>query len=221
LRSGGGGELAAEWLRLLGQGLGREARGRSLAESFSATREEIVEAVARIPESRRPKVVYLYHRQGNVFQVAGGKTTVDADIRLAGGINPASSLNAYASVGAEQILAWAPDILLLGNFDKDLKPALFFDGTLFDSLPAVKEKRVYLYPRGGFRWDPPSQETPLAWRWLFALFHPDAPSASLRAEIVESYRHLYDHALDAAEIDTILRMSDNDGSLGYSEKFGR
>jgi iron complex transport system substrate-binding protein len=159
--------------------------------------------------------------QGNAFQVAGGKTSVDADIRLAGGINPASHLNAYAPVGAEQVLAWAPDILLLGNFDRDLKPALFFDGALFDSIPAVKQKRVYLYPRGGFRWDPPSQETPLAWRWLFALFHPDAPSASLRAEIAESYRRLYAHTLDAAEIDTILKMTDNEDSLDYSGKFGR
>jgi iron complex transport system substrate-binding protein len=222
LKSGGSGELAAEWLRLLGQGLsGQEARGQSLAEAILATRDEIVKAVAQIPESRRPKVVYLYRRQGNAFQVAGGKTTVDADIRLAGGINPASHLNAYAPVGAEQVLAWAPDILLLGNFDKDLKPALFFDGALFDSLPAVKQKRVYLYPRGGFRWDPPSQETPLAWRWLFALFHPDAPSASLRAEIVESYRRLYAHTLDAAEIDAILRMIDNGDSLDYSKKFSR
>jgi iron complex transport system substrate-binding protein len=219
---GGGGELAAEWLRLLGQGLaGQEARGRAFAEGILDMREEIAKAVAQIPESRRPKVVYLYHRQGNAFQVAGGKTSVDADIRLAGGINPASHLNAYAPVGAEQVLAWAPDILLLGNFDRDLKPALFFNGALFDSIPAVKQKRVYLYPRGGFRWDPPSQETPLAWRWLFALFHPDAPSASLRAEIAESYRRLYAQTLDAAEIDTILKMTDNEDSLDYSRKFGR
>ncbi|MDR1276162.1 MAG: ABC transporter substrate-binding protein [Candidatus Accumulibacter sp.] len=220
LNSAGGGEIAAEWLRILGRGLtGREARGEALAEAFLATKGEIAKSVAQIPESRRPRVVYLYRRQGNAFQVAGGKTTVDSDIRLAGGINPASHLTAYASVSAEQVLAWAPDIVLLGNFDKDLKPALLFESALFASVPAVKDKRVYLYPRGGFRWDPPSQETPLAWRWLFALFHPDAPSAPLRGEIVETYRRLYGHTLNASEIGIIMRMIDNNDSLNYSKKF--
>ncbi|MDR1367540.1 MAG: ABC transporter substrate-binding protein [Candidatus Accumulibacter sp.] len=222
LSSAGGGEIAAEWLRVLGRGLtGRQARANALAEDFLETRDRIVKAVAQIPESRRPRVVYLYRRQGNAFQVAGGKTTVDSDIRLAGGINPASHLNAYAPVGAEQVLAWAPDILLLGNFDRDLKPSFFFGNDVFDSIPAVKEKRVYLYPQGGFRWDPPSQETPLAWRWLFALFHPDAPSEALRDRIAESYRSLYAHSPDSIEIDIILRMIDNNDSLNYPEKFSR
>ncbi|MDR2507571.1 MAG: ABC transporter substrate-binding protein [Candidatus Accumulibacter sp.] len=222
LHSDGGGELAAGWLRLLGRGLvDREARGEALAERFLAARDAIVKTVAEIPESLRPKAVYLYRRQGNVFQVAGKKTTVDSDIRLAGGVNPASHLPGYAQVSVEQLLAWAPDIVLLGNFDKDLRPASLFGDPVFASLPAVREKRVYLYPRGGFRWDPPSHETPLAWRWLLTLFHPDRPSASLRAEMTESYRRLYNRAPTDMEINTILRMIDNNESLYYHRKFSR
>lgn len=217
----GDSELAAEWLRLLGLGLtGREARGRELAERFLAVRDEIARASAAIPAGRKPKVVYLYRAQGNGFQVAGAKTSMDSDIRLAGGINVAAGLPGFAPVGAEQLLAWAPDVVLLNNFEKDARPAALFANPLLAGLPAVRQQRVYVYPQGGFRWDPPSQESPLAWRWLQTLFHPDRPAPALRQEMTAAYRELYGHAASAADLDAVLRMADNAGSRHYREKFG-
>lgn len=218
----GGSELAAEWLRFLGLGLtGREARGRALAERFLAVRDEIARASAAIPVARKPKVVYLYRAQGNGFQVAGAKTSMDSDIRLAGGINVAAGLPGFAPVGAEQLLSWAPDVVLLNNFEKDVRPAVLFTNPLLAGLPAVRQKRVYVYPQGGFRWDPPSQESPLAWRWLQTLFHPDRPTPALRLEMVTTYRELYDYAATDADLDSVLRIADNANSLYYREKFAQ
>ncbi|MDR1367539.1 MAG: ABC transporter substrate-binding protein, partial [Candidatus Accumulibacter sp.] len=215
-------ELAAGWIDLMGRCIsGREARGEALARDFFIVRDEIAKAAASIPEIKRPKVVYLYRAQGNAFQVAGNRTGMDSDIRLAGGINVAADVPGFAAVGAEQLLAWAPDVVLLNNFEKGARPALIFDNTLLAALPAVREKRVYLYPLGGFRWDPPSHETPLAWRWLLALFHPDARLPSLREKMTDRYRVFYGRAVTSDDIDLVLRMEENGESRHYRERFGR
>jgi iron complex transport system substrate-binding protein len=214
-------ELAAGWLDLMGRCIsGREARGEALAGDFLAVRDEIAKIAATVPEEKRPRVVYLYRAQGNAFQVAGNRTGMDVDIRLAGGINVAAGVPGFAAVGAEQLLAWAPDVVLLNNFEKNTRPALIFDNALLASLPAVKEKRVYLYPRGGFRWDPPSHETPLAWRWLLALFHPELRLPSLREKMTDSYRVFYGRVVTADDLDHVLRMEENGESRHYREKFG-
>lgn len=216
----GSSELAGEWLRLMGVALsGGEARGKALAAQFQAVREEVGKAAAAIPAARRPKVVYLYRAQGNSFQVAGSKTSMDSDIALAGGINVAAGQPGFAQVSAEQLLAWAPGVVLLNNFEKDMRPAVLLRNRLLAGLPAVRERRVYVYPQGGFRWDPPSQESPLAWRWLFTLFHPQQATPPLRQEIVSSYRNLYAYRPTAADIDAVLRLADNGDSRYYREKF--
>jgi|YNPMSStandDraft_1061717.scaffolds.fasta_scaffold04575_2 iron complex transport system substrate-binding protein len=213
-------KLAAEWLQLLGTGFtGRDARGKALADQFLRVHEEIAKASASIPANRKPRVVYLHRTQGNAFQVAGYNTSMDSDIRLAGGVNVAGDLPGFSSVGVEQLLAWAPDVVLLNSFEKDARPAALFGNSLLAGLPAVKNKRVYVYPRGGFRWDPPSQESPLAWRWLQALFHPDMRVPPLRTEMIATYLELYGHELTQSDLDAILRMADNADSLHYREKF--
>ena len=216
----GDSKLAAEWLRLLGIVLtGRSERGHDLATRFLAVHEEVAKVSADIPATHKPKVVYLHRTQGNSFQVAGNKTGPDSDIRLAGGINVAAAVPGFAHVGTEQLLAWAPDVVLLNNVEKHTRPATIYANQLLAGLPAVKNKRVYAYPQGGFRWEAPSQESPLAWRWLQAIFHPDLKASPLRAEMTKAYRELYGHEASQSDLDTVLRMADNADSLNYREMF--
>lgn len=213
--------LAAEWLRLTGHGLlDRGGRGERLAREFLATREAIARQTETIPPGRRPRVLYLYRAQGNAYQVAGRQTSMDADIQLCGGINVAHDQPGFAQVSAEQILAWAPDVILLNNFEKDSRPARFMAQAVLATLPAVRARRVYVYPQGGFRWDPPSQESPLSWRWLLTLFHPDLAQPPLRQEILRAYADLYAYHPTSGELDTLLRLSENGESRYYREKFG-
>jgi iron complex transport system substrate-binding protein len=218
----GSSELTAEWLRLMGKALtGREARAEELASRFLSVRKAVEMAAAGVLPDRRPKVAYLYRAQGNSFQVAGKNTSMDSDIRLAGGINVAAELPGFAQVSVEQLLAWQPDVLLLNNFEKGICPGAFFTNRLLSAIPAVRGRRVYLYPQGGFRWDPPSHESPLTWRWLLTLFHPDMETSALRPEIEKSYRMLYGYSPASADLDAILRIEENGGSLHYLTKFSR
>ena len=217
----GSGETVAGWQLLMGQALtGRKARGEELAARFMQVRKKVAKEVAGVPDGRRPKVLYLHRAHGNAFQVAGGKTSMDYDITLAGGINLARGLNGFAQISVEQLLLWKPDILLLNNFEKEMHPGIILQNPMLSGVPAVRDRRVYLYPQGGFRWDPPSHESLLTWQWLQALFHPEMKTSPLREEIVNTYRMLYDYTPTADDLDKVLRMNENGSSLHYREKFG-
>ena len=43
---------------------------------------------------------------------------------------------------------------------------------VWQNVSAVRERRVYKVPLGGYRWDPPGQESPLMWHWLTDIAFP-------------------------------------------------
>lgn len=216
-------EFAGDWLSLFGTALtGRSRRGAELEQHFRQVHAEIENITLRIPEQKRPKVLYLYRANGNAFQVAGNNTSMNSDIVLAGGSNVAGRLPGFVQIGTEQLLAWAPDLILLNNFEKGVAPKQLYESRMLASIPAIRDKRVYLYPQGGFRWDPPSQESPLAWRWLLSIIHPmSATKTNLRDEITRSYKTLYGYTPSDRDIDHILRIDENGESRYYREKFSK
>jgi iron complex transport system substrate-binding protein len=211
---------AADWLRLTGTVIGKKARGEKLATWFETRVTEVERRAAAIPTTERPRVLYLM-RGRSALLVAGKNTSMDGDIARAGGVNPAGALPGFAPVGIEQILAWNPDIILLNNFERELSTQAFYADGRFKGLAAVTKKRVYRYPRGGFRWDPPSQETPLALDWLYGVLHPDRAMPDLRARVGEAYQMLYGYRLSEVEIDRILRFDENGQSAHYLARFGK
>ena len=80
----------------------------------------------------------------------------------------------------EQVLTWNPQVILLGNFDAAM-PSDIYGDPRWQSVEAVKARRVYKFPLGGYRWDPPSQESALGWIWLAGLLHPEREPTNLRA----------------------------------------
>lgn len=208
-------DYVATWLRMLGTATHRGERGEALARWIEAERDAIAAAVRDVPASRRPRVLFLYRYHGGLM-AAGSGTSFDFDIRLAGGINVAAGVQGNTAINREQVMAWAPDVILLGNMDARLLPDDLRRDAMLAATPAVRHNRLYKLPRGGFRWDPPSQETPLTWRWLAGLLHPDRfPRQDLRARVVETYRTLYGREVDHATIDAILRLDLNSATPGY------
>ncbi len=210
--------LAAGWLRLVGAALGKPERGEALAGWFEQRSQQIAEQVAAVPGSERPRVLYLQRSRSGLI-AAGGGTSMDGDIRLAGGHNVAAGVPGFAPVDVEQLLVWDPQVILLNNFEPGLIPAELLRDSRLAGLAAVRGKRVYSYPHGGFRWDPPSQETPLALDWLASLFHPEHAKPGLRQRIAEAYQLLYGYSMSAADIDDLLKLAGNGDSAHYRELF--
>ena len=80
---------------------------------------------------------------------------------------------------------------------RPLVPTQVYEASLAD-LPAVRLRRVYKVPAGGYPWDPPSQESPLYWEWLAMQLHPALPGWPLREHIRQAYQQLYGLTVDAA-----------------------
>jgi len=211
--------LAAGWLRLVGAALGRAERGEDLARWFETRSAAIGERARAIPSAERPRVLYL-QRARSGLRAAGKGTSMDGDIRLAGGVNVAAGVPGFAQVDVEQLLAWNPQIVLLNNFEPGLAPADVYRDPRLQGLAAVRERRVYSYPHGGFRWDPPSQETPLAQEWLFSLFHPQRSEPGIRQRIADAYQMIYGYHLSDRDADDLLKLTTNGGSAHYRALFG-
>jgi len=82
-------------------------------------------------------------------------------------------------------------------------------------LSAVKNRRVYKMPLGGYRWDPPNQESPLTWLWLSMVLHPETFDWGLTMRIDESYTSIYGQGVTEDDVENILRFDMNASAASY------
>ncbi len=203
-----------EWLRLIGQSLGQEARAQAQLRWRAQVRADIAAVTGPLRPDKRPAVLYL-SRYAPQYRAAGSNTSFDDDIQLAGGRNVSAAIAGGQTVNIEQIMAWAPDVILLNNFEPGLTPETLYRDPLFADIPAVLNRRIYKIPMGGYPWDPPNQESPLYWQWLSQLLHPTRFDWPLRDHIAQAYVQLYGYRPDAREIDAVLRVQLNKKAAGY------
>jgi len=210
-------ELARGWIDIMGAVVGNPEK----AERLKAWRDDVLEALeegrAALEGGEAPRTMYFL-RYLSDLRVAGDGVFQNVSIGLAGGDNPAADGEGWRTVNKEQILAWDPEVILLNGFESELTPQHVYDDPILADVAAVRERRVYQFPLGGYRWDPPNQESPLSWMWLAMVLHPERFDFPLRQAIADSYEWIYGARPNEAQIDAILRMEDNGVSAGY-ERF--
>ncbi len=209
--------LARGNLTLMADIAGKPERAKELIAWRAATIADIETKARDIPEARRLHVVYL-QRAASGLAAAGANSYYDFYIRLVGARNAADGLSSAPAISAEQIAQWDPDVILLNGFEEKLTPARVYDDEILSATRAARERRVYKMPIGGYRWDPPSQESPLTWMWLADLLYPELFHYDLRAEIVGAYRLLYGRTPSQADLDDVLRLSIN-GDARFYDRF--
>ncbi|MCW2779873.1 MAG: transporter substrate-binding protein [Marmoricola sp.] len=203
------------WLTMFSTMLGKPERGEAM-NARTATAQDAMVKEAATRAGRPPRVLYFL-RFADSMQVAGAETFNHEYIKLVGAENAAAEITGgFGDVDIEQVLRWDPDIVLLGTFDAAL-PKDIYDDPVWKDVSAVRSRRVYKVPLGGYRWDPPSQETPLMWRWLADIAFPTGAASGLRTAITDDYGFLYRTAPTPTEIDDILWMDDNSASASYGQ----
>lgn len=209
-------ELSQGWMSIMGTVLDRSEKAQALIDWHNAERAALEKKMAGIPEDKKPRVLFFL-RFLSELRVAGSGTYNDFYIGLAGGRNAAKELKKFKVVNAEQVIAWDPEVILLTAHEHKSRPEDIYNNPVFAGVSAVKNKRVYKVPLGGYRWDPPNQESPLMWKWLTKLVHPGKLDDDLRAEMVEKYRFIYGHDLTDDEIDSILLLDINKAQAAYAQ----
>jgi len=201
------------WVRTLAAAIDEPGRADLIIGRHSEAIEQITARAAELPEDERVSALYFL-RAENSLEVRGEGSYNHFYMDMVGAVNPAGPSGSRPEINAEQLLVWNPDVILLGNFDA-ATPQDFYDNPLFSALTAVQERQVYKMPLGGYRWDPPSQESPLAWMWLAELLYGDRMDFDLHGEMRSFFADVYGHDLSDAQIDAILRAAMNGGNRGY------
>jgi iron complex transport system substrate-binding protein len=213
-------EINIRNLTILATVIGQRDRLNKLLAKHREVLGKVFAKTKNIVTDQRPRA--LYFRSAQVaMRPAGAATYQDFWIKLAGGQNVAATQfkGLRANVNTEQIIKWNPELIFLGAFD-GATPEKFMAISELQGVAAIRSKRVYKMPHGGYRWDPGSHESFLTWQWAAMLIQPDIFRFDLRREMREGYRFLYNYDLTDDEIDEILHMKLNQRSAGY-DRFKR
>ena len=207
-----------EYMTMAATAMGKPERIEQIIDWRAAVEADIAARTATIPEDERPTVLYLLRAQENL-RASGTENNYNAWYHmLAGGRNAADDLvGGWSDISVEQIAAWDPEVIFLNSFEADLTLARILDDPILSLTSAAQSGRVYKMPLGGYRWDPPNQESPLTWMWTANLLHPEVFDYDLRAEMREAYRVLYDYELSDADIDEILWIEMQGGMAHYDQ----
>jgi iron complex transport system substrate-binding protein len=200
-------------LTIVGEVIGQSARTAALLAEQRRVHAEISTITAALPDAARPRVLYLRSYRP-VPSPAGRNTYQDFWMRLVGGRNVADTVGLHIAINLEQVIVWNPQIIFIGAFDS-VTPAEILGNPALERVDAVRHRRVYKLPHGGYRWDPASHESHLGWRWAAMLTHPERFHFDLRRHVREVYQSIYRYEPTDADIDGILQMPLNRASAGY------
>jgi len=202
--------IAQHWLRDLGIMFQQSDRVKEIFEWHDQVAADLKAKVGEIPEDQKQTVLYM--RAPN--EAAGPFSHFQKYVELAGLRNILED-SAFVEVDAEMILLGDPDVIWLFGPNPKVSPKMFYENPIYTDLKAVKSKRIYKVPLGGARWDPPNQESPLAWEWYVRTAHPKLLDGSIRESITAAYPLLYGQVPTDAQMDRILRMDQNAGAADY------
>jgi iron complex transport system substrate-binding protein len=192
-----------EEMRLYGEVLGEKAK--DIANEYCAYYEKrilkVLSITSKIPAHRKPKVYYIAGR--NLFATQGRNSLGYWVVEMAGGTLVSKELSQYfVEASMEQIIAWNPDIIIGGGFAP-------VDGIIADSrwqtIRAVKERKIYTAPEGIFYWGHGGSEVFLFVMYLAKILHPDQfRELNLEQEVKGYYAQFYHYHLSNDEVSRIL-----------------
>jgi len=195
------------WLAIFGKLLNNEEQAQKIIDFHRKSIKDMQEITADLSQEKKPKILYLPY--GSQLYTTGKGTYNDFYFNLTGAVNLAGELTGWKIVTMEQILVWNPDIIYIGNFTDEMPEDYInnsFEGQDWSSIKAVKEGKIYKVPSGVYRWDPPSQESPMMWKWLLKIQYPELANYDLDKLTVEFYKEFYDYSLNADQLSKIMHV---------------
>lgn len=201
------------WVHLFAAILGKPERGTGITEWMHS---EIARLEAELSAVAEPVRVVHLGQSGEGYSASNKSSYMHYWMELAGGRNMAAdNVSTDNTVSAEQLIEWDPEVITLGGFDARTPADVYADKSLA-TVSAVRSRRVYKAPLGGYRWEVPCAESPLMWQWAAELYHPQLTGHTLRETLREKIRYLYNYEVSEAQIDAALRLDLNRNSSGYN-----
>lgn len=143
------------------------------AKAYNAYLDAQINRVQKklVNTKQRPKVIHI--NSLNPLKVDGQDTLISSWIKIAGGVNAASFKGNSKLVTPEEVLNFNPDVIIIGANAKgklENSPAY----SVLKNTKAVKNKQVFINPKGVFLWDRYGVESALQIQWAAKVLHPKA-----------------------------------------------
>ena len=196
------------WVKLLGEVLQQEDRASGIVEYGRKTYDEIQAALNGVKGLKRPRALILFnYGEGNI-KTSGSNFYGQYWLESTGAVNVASELSGVADINMEQIYAWDPDIIYITNFSRHMPEDLYenaIPGHDWSTVRAVRERKVYKFPLGMYRWYPPASDTPLVLKWLAKKNQPELfADVDMDAEVRAYYKRFYNLDLTDEDLRNIF-----------------
>jgi iron complex transport system substrate-binding protein len=187
--------------RELGRLIGRESRAEELASYCETTMTTLRRRIAGVPEDQRPRFYYARGPRGLDTGLRGSINVETMEFLQAR--NVVDRQGGLANVSLEQVLVWAPDVIV--TIDQDFAGSVSRDPA-WASVPAVRDGRVHLSPKLPFGWVdfPPSVNRMLGLWWLAKIFYPALFPEDIRSIARDFHAKFYHVPINEAQLDRIL-----------------
>lgn len=177
-------ESLKECVRLTGTIVGGESKEN--AEKYISYLDEKMKMIgnvtSKIPKEQKPKILHI--ASFSPLTVDGTDAIITSGIEIAGGENVAQITGKSKATSLEQVFQWNPDMIIMGRVltgnglnnsasVSDTDASKIMNDPIWNQLNAVKEKKVFINPDGGFSWDRYSAEEVLQLQWMAKLINPD------------------------------------------------
>jgi iron complex transport system substrate-binding protein len=136
-------EGAIEKIDFLGKALGAETQAADLTARIDTGLKDLAASLAKSAD--KPRVLFILSTANGKMTVAGEKSSAEAMIALAGGVNAISGFEGYKAASAEALIAAAPDaiVMMSNRAAPDAAEKVLTNASLAGS-PAVANKRIAL-----------------------------------------------------------------------------
>jgi iron complex transport system substrate-binding protein len=194
-------------VRFFGQVFGREAQAEKYCTYIDNNVATINKALSGLSESQKLKVYVGFN--ADHLTTFGSDTFMDEWIQAGGCFNAAHPISTIggaegglASISMEQVLSWNPDIVIIDTGT----PEDVYNDPVWANIPAVKNKKVYVLPRGMFGWNRASTEPAALFpMWLALTVYPDKfPNNTVNDELKKFYSQIINYNLTESDISLIL-----------------
>lgn len=191
----------------LGKVLNKEERSQILASYTKNVFQNVKKTISTISIANRPKV---YYAEG----VDGLSTECNDSIhvellQIVGDVNihrcKTTSHKGFEKISMETLIQYDPDVILV---QEEMLFNKIKDIPLWQTLNAVKNKRVYYIPKKPFNWfdRPPSFMRILGLQWLMSLLYPEKFPFNLEDETKKFYQLFLNVSLSETQIKELLKQ---------------
>lgn len=161
-----------EAVTLMAKVLNCPEKGAAYVEDCRRLLGMVENRLSDIPDESRLKVLFTGPK--SIYSVATGEMLQSEILKRSGAKNVAADVPGYwADVSPEQIAVWNPDIIFLGSSLNTYDLDMVYNSAHFDTIKAVSDKKVYVFPSNIGWWDYPAPHCVLGVVWSAKMLYPD------------------------------------------------